>query len=448
MTTLVPRGSTPSILLQAGDSVLVSGFATVTRYRLDLRMQETTLIDSTAITTSQSFGPYTRAIELRVQARGTNVSYTVTDSFGPGTVSDRVANLGQRFASKGTAALTVADTGQTWSLADNDVAGSGLSIISGKLTNTAASADASAGYAQYTLANNVKRIGADFTFSAGGAIAGSAVLVVWQTPIVDGIPAVPDSPLHLAITPTGYDYGTWTAGSLTSRGNGTFATALTQDSATVYHAEVVLIGTSAILLLPDGSVRTITHAAIGTEAGPVACFEVYQGTASTDARASFLSVWADDADYRPGQLGVDDLNRALAYERLIMLPTCVYYAPGSNLSVTIPASEASVDATNLAVTFPVPPSGKVKVTLTAYLITGADQILWSVRSGSTTYNTQTVLNGALNGMVTYESVLTGLTPLSAYSLAWRHWGVAGGGLLKLDAASGYAATMTVTPLAA
>ena len=62
--------------------------------------------------------------------------------------------LTDAYATKGTAALGLADTRQAWTLVEND-ATARLSVISGKLTNAASAAALRAGY---VVANQIKSL--------------------------------------------------------------------------------------------------------------------------------------------------------------------------------------------------------------------------------------------------------------------------------------------------
>ncbi len=146
-----------------------------------------------------------------------------------------------------------------------------------------------AGYVAANIGEPVIRIGCTFSFSAGDT-GGVAVLLIW-TSILQDNGTIPDSPCHLAIGRTHWDYGTWTNHVLTSRGAGVLD--LTADDTTQYTAEVTIAGDTATLLLPGISDQIVTHASIASNAGPYAGFEVFQADGSVDVRPKFVSVWAN-----------------------------------------------------------------------------------------------------------------------------------------------------------
>jgi hypothetical protein len=90
-----------------------------------------------------------------------------------------------------------------------------------------------------------------------------------------------------------------------------------------------------------------------------------------------------------------------------------------------------VDATNLVVTFTAPPSGKVKVIWTGGLplSTGASNMVWAIREGTTTVTGSQIFatHQNLPGPGYGETVVSGLTPGQSYTWKWA-WGMTGGGV--------------------
>lgn len=207
---------------------------------------------------------------------------------GPDMARRNYAPLSETFNGKGTTDLGVADTGQAWFLAGTDQVGAYLSIIDGKLTNTASDAAIVAGYVSADIGEPVTHIGCTFTLASGNT-GGVAVLLVWKS-ILQGNFSIPDSPCHLTISPVHWDYGTWTNHVLTSRGDGVLD--LSADDTTQYAAEITIAGDTATLVLPGISDQIVTHASIASNVGNFAGFEVFQGDGSADVRAKFVSVYA------------------------------------------------------------------------------------------------------------------------------------------------------------
>lgn len=100
------------------------------------------------------------------------------------------------------------------------------------------------------------------------------------------------------------------------------------------------------------------------------------------------------------------------------------YNPGTlaNYSTSSTAS-ADMDATNMAVTFTAPSSGKVLVRLTGVSVTNnsAGQHSWSLREGTTVVDSAFASDGTSLGLRTAEFLITGLTPGSSHTYKWAHY---------------------------
>lgn len=170
-----------------------------------------------------------------------------------------------------------------------------------------------------------RRIGATFKFTTGDAAAGSAVLIFWEN-LIPTPYAVPDTGLHLALTPTYWEYGVFESGVFTSIDSAFYDTALAQDfdpevpgSGTLHRAEVVIVGNTATIALPDGTIAEVTDSRIGSIERAVACHEIFRN-ASDGAFTAFQDVWADD---QPGPVGATSLaesSRIARLDRLTPLP--------------------------------------------------------------------------------------------------------------------------------
>jgi hypothetical protein len=129
------------------------------------------------------------------------------------------------------------------------------------------------------------------------------------------------------------------------------------------------------------------------------------------------------------------------------------YNPGTLSSYTTTSTTVSdVDATNLAVTFTAPTSGKVLVTLSG--VGGAsgtanDNSLWALRESTTTIagpSNAHAGNGSANSNLTMSFVITGLTGGSSYTYKWAWKSSVGTNTARLYAGTGIQAVMTVTAL--
>ena len=344
-----------------------------------------------------------------------------------------------------------ADSGHAWTHTSNGVAGSALTVASGKLTNTASNASTAAGYLTTALADSVARIGCDFVLNGGTTTGGGITLAVWKTNLPEGnIAAIPDSPCHLVITQNQWDFGVWSGGNMTQIRTGRFRSALDTTGATRYRAEVLLDkATNTItLMLPDGDVKTFTDSRVTTNAGAFACFEVYQYTASTDAKASFVNIWADSAtvNHRNPAPTIGDLAGLLHGIKTANSPVVLSYAP-SNENVTIPSAEEDISTGHLDIYFTGPNSGKMLIEMTAYVdLSTMGRYIWALKQGSYTAAFMIVRKSTGAGYVTARKLVTNLTPGGQYTLTWRHFILDGGaGTVNLDGNT--PAIITATPVA-
>ena len=76
-------------------------------------------------------------------------------------------------------------------------------------------------------------------------------------------------------------------------GGTSFAAPLATDGATVHTVDVAIAGATAHVIPPAGPAVDVTDPRIASLAGPLACFEVYQGDAAADSKAAFVEVWAE-----------------------------------------------------------------------------------------------------------------------------------------------------------
>lgn len=350
-------------------------------------------------------------------------------------------NASDRYARYADGVPTTAGNGSLWDMHGFTPA-QRPKVVSGKLVLD--STLVGGAYAQQALTGEqITRLGAKFTFSSYSTSAGAVTLVSWAQSISNTSPAIPDSPCHLVLSPTQWIYGVWSNNVFTQIAAGTYATALTADGAAEYSAEVVVDRqqAKAYVTLPDGSVVTVSDSRIGTLSGVVACWEIYR-QALTDTKAAFVETW--------GQSGKSDfIPMTKAIVKAISFPVVVQYAPASDVSIAIPTSEATVDATNLAATITLPIGcSALEVTLSGYLGAATQkQVLWAVRIGATTYATQTVCNQAIDGLVNYTARIANLVGGGTYTVLWRHFATTSGATLRLNSPNGYVATMKLTPCA-
>lgn len=157
-------------------------------------------------------------------------------------------------------------------------------------------------------------------------------------------------------------------------------------------------------------------------------------------------------------------------------PTTVYYNPASTVQNDVPTSTAweDIDATNLAISFVCPPSGKVKVKLSAavQVPSGGWGVYWALRdtaSSRIVASTVVVITSGANSInatsVTREVIVAtngsgaALVPGRLYTFVWQHrtngatptaytvyggTGVNGGALMEVTPLSNRVTTKTVT----
>lgn len=367
------------------------------------------------------------------------------------------ARLFDAYATKPNGVPVLADSGQTWYQYPPS-GNQAMQVVSGKLSNLQASGVA-AGYQQFDLGAPVTRIGADVVFGSYTTDTGVFAILVWKT--LHNSAPIPDSNLHLSLSPTHWILGTWAATVFTQVKSGTFASALTADGATSHHLEVILRGTTATIFLPDGSIATVTDAAIGATPGQIACFETYAGEASTDSKASALAVWAD-ASSLAGAKPPDSTSDLLLPSLAALMPfgglsktVAAYWQPAAQSDVAIPGSATAISTTYLRLNFVVGPSGGAIVDLAGHIGLGAAaDVYWGIVVGETGYGaTVLALSSSTTGVyipcrarfiVPAGTWIAGTTQ----QIDWTHFTTVtnAGTLLKVEAPLGRVATMTVSPL--
>lgn len=199
-----------------------------------------------------------------------------------------LSQLYDTFVGKPDGPLTVADTGQTWgSITGGTVPDGTPVVLNDVFTNTADGAGSAAGYAEIELSGLATSIGATFKLSAGEN-TGAAVLIVTNESIAtQGV--IPDGPCHMVIGLSTWAFAVLDGSDVDIIASGTHT--LTPD--TEYTCEVLMSGEDVAIKLPNDTWTRASDPRIASLAGNWACFEVFQSDASTDAKASFVDVWAD-----------------------------------------------------------------------------------------------------------------------------------------------------------
>lgn len=199
---------------------------------------------------------------------------------------------------------TSAATGQT--MTDYAPAGSAsvLTVTDGFLSTFDPPNASFGSYRIAQLTGDVVRVGARFAFTPW-TVAGGVMCLSIQAASIATDPAVPVCPLHFQITPTDWkvDVNDTAGTAVETVAAGTFAAALTADTATMHSVEAILDrdrGTCH-LSLPDGQQVTLTDSRFSLP-GTWVYVEPFKSGGSLTSKTSALikSWWADtQADIVP-----------------------------------------------------------------------------------------------------------------------------------------------------
>lgn len=342
----------------------------------------------------------------------------------------------------------VSDTGHRYTIAKNTFS-SGYKIVGGYLMHDqGATTDTTADYAGIVLPTRVGRIWADFRYPTSGiSQSENLVLIVSDALFAKTTPgdAFANAAAHFNITRVGWSYEILQKDpfTITVVASGTFATPLAFD--TDYQVAVEYSGATATIYLPDGTVKTATHANIDTWRGKHATIEHY---AFDGSARSLLQVknWGADIEKT-------DLSRPLTMARVLAsaFPKTLSYRPATQADYTATASLVDVDATNAAITFTVPSTGKVIIRVEAWLDTNSTgDTLWGLsHNGTGGYGGGAKRIRAVTYGKTVEPVewsLDGFTPYQVVTAKLQHM-VTGGGasVIRAHAGNGWYLTMSATP---
>jgi hypothetical protein len=214
-------------------------------------------------------------------------------------------------------------------------------VVSGKLTFAASTGG---GYYYINTDDPVQSISASWTFSSYTTGGGSAVLFVWATTptSITGGPGslIPASPLHMAITPTGWDFSVFDgiSNTIINVAFGTFETPLTANSTTVHTCKVILDRSegSAYLYLPDGDIVKVFSAALKVPAY-FPGIEPFRFIGSGDTLAAFTQ-WEcktfDDGELAEAYLDWRRKNERVGYGSRLLSGSVTASISGTTMTVT------------------------------------------------------------------------------------------------------------------
>lgn len=245
-------------------------------------------------------------------------------------------------------------------------------VASGNFLTSGAGTGQRAWYGEFASPERITRIGAEFKFAAGsGGKNGCIALIPWSDSVTASSD-IPPTPLHFTVSRFGWSVGILetTNGVIENVGSGSFETTLSAD--TIYSAEAIIDGNTAYLTLPDGTVATVSDAAIASVVGTYAGFEFYQFDGATDDSVHIGRFWSGIGDQRIAGASV----LSVASRKLVRQPSALTLT--SVTSSSIPTSEALVTADAVC---PVPhglSNKKVLCRLTAWLnVTGGHSIIFA-----------------------------------------------------------------------
>jgi hypothetical protein len=190
--------------------------------------------------------------------------------------------------------------------------------------------------------------------------------------------------------------------------------------------------------LPDGSVFQLTDAKFATPTF-FPCWEPYRFNGITDDHAEVSTTMADSRD-----LGYIDMADR-AYAASITQPRRVENASASDVSYALPGSTAVIPG--LAGTFYYPASGKLNVTIEAFIEqTGAGLVLFELKNGASALGggARTASSSIVNGNCSVSFTVTG-TPGTASNITAYAFQT-GTANLKIYQPGGYVPSLTVEPL--
>ncbi len=349
-----------------------------------------------------------------------------------------------RFDDKADGALGVTDSAHTFS--GHPTSGTGQPrVIGGTLKDTNVGPNGSYSFVQ-TGGRSLTELGASFSLGAYSTDdSGSAVLIAGSGDFglaVSLSNPIPDSPCHLVLKRTTWDYGVFVGNVYTVIATGSYRAPLTADGVTFYEASVVIdkVHSTAYVYLPDGQVVRIAHATIGSVVAPWVGIEQFKFTGPSNAsQAAFLWFYGSSDKH-------DNIDRARLDARPLGTAGA-YRAPASNADITLGGT--AVDVLGASVSFTVPPSKAVWVTLDAFVNVTADGLtLFSIKEGAATLRTITVNTRQPGGkvgarvLVSFPSATVGDTKTYNFFAAQA----TGTSTLKLDDPNGYQASMTIEPV--
>lgn len=208
-------------------------------------------------------------------------AYTIHRSLAPsaGPV------LFQRFADAPNGAISVADSGDPWTVLTNGAPGAELRVIDGKLTNDTGSSGPAAGSISADLPSAVSRVSAVFGFSSGATDDGSVAIVVGiNLPREGNASSDLTSPCQIVVTPTKLALSVVNGGEAASLGAADFSQRLAAD--TDYPVNIEIDYDVGVVRIdgPDDRTRVFSDDRVRTNRGSIITYQIFQNNPVTDNR--------------------------------------------------------------------------------------------------------------------------------------------------------------------
>lgn len=321
-----------------------------------------------------------------------------------------------------------------------------LFVTGGRLTFNPVSGSNRAGYEQvHTQDGRVAGVSVSLVATPG---ATSALAIVLPTlPWVDG--SFPAAEVHAVLNANGsFGDSLWTgsttAGFRVSQNVGAW------DDGREHRFEIWIDYelSSVTYLFPSGRVLTLAPGSVDvSRITDLVIVELYAFSGVGAVPISILGYDVYTEQERIPFMSVTDVSRAISSGS--QSPVFFQYAPSTDETFALPATAAHVPG--VAATFKAPPSGVVAVTGEAFLeISTAGHILLGVNiDNNPVAGLQRVAtSGTPRQRFAVTRRIAGLTPGTIYTVRLSALAASGGvGGIRMWAASGYTANLTVTPVA-
>jgi hypothetical protein len=334
---------------------------------------------------------------------GTNLSITGTTLNATGGGTSTLYELQHNFTDDPTGTPTVADTGQTFTLAYNRVA-SALTVSGGALTTTDITTGSANTMLNTQLSATATYLEAEFNFGATGTTdTQSVVFAAWTGAIAPGVFSTgADSPCAVSFARNFVTFSVWSGGTNTVVAQYNYPIA---PSGTVHQKVWIVIdkaNSRAYVKCPDGYIFTVSHTSIGASTAPYVSAQIFMNAADTDRHPNIFTWNADSSSsfLSPTPQG----GAAISAAQLVQInpQATAYTLHIDDMNKIVEMNSAS------AVNVTVPPSSSVAFPIGAIVDVmqlGAGQVTLVAGSGVTLSNAGSLLTRAQNSTLTLRKRL-------------------------------------------